>query len=329
MKRALRVAGFIFFFLAGAVRAACQGTIFNPITHTDWNNIYPISVAGVRMGTGVNPPLMEAIPPVWVCPRFPLPSPGITVAYWEPQYIAEAERTPGCLSTLGGIEILQGYSMLQSEKSLGNDALEGSTCRGQIHWYSYPVFQALDMMTSLACRRTSGVNLTYLTEIDPSWQSDTIGSLFSPEAALFANPVLYAACAVDAAASALGLPMDPLFWCQGTWGSIYPLTGNSQHCNTDWQQNNSLIGKFLARSHRWGLQWQTIGVSTLCAAHPNPLVVKSQYRFNQVFPVPLKGKPVSMGDTHLGAYPPVTNYPTMESSAHLIWQGQTCTLTLW
>jgi conjugal transfer pilus assembly protein TraU len=312
------------------VPAICDGKLFNPLTDADWNNVFPITIAGVPLGAGTNPinPLMAAMPPVCVCPTiFGFPFVGIGVTYWQPLLVAEIERRPGCLSSLGGINVLPGYSMLHSEQSVGGAGRGKSTNRMQVHLYSYPLFSMLDMMKTVACKAPSGFNLAYVTEVDPLWQDDAWGAVFAPEAALFANPIAQAACAVDAVASAMGMPLDAMFWCAGSLGGVYPLTGNSQHSGDPFTLNNQVLSKFMARHHRMGLQWQTIGPTAICFSHPNPVWVKSQYRFNQVGPIPRRGRSVAPGDSgKLYQFPPVTNIPTQEHTINLIWQGQQCCL---
>lgn len=310
----------------------CTGQFFNPMSDPDWNNIFPITIAGAQMTSGGNTvtPLMAMMPPVCTCPTiFGFPMVGIGITYWQPMYISELERRPGCLSSLGGVSVLGGsYALLHSEQSTSYDNTGKAANRMQVHWYEYPLFAMLDMMKSVACvSGTSGVNLAYITEVDPLWQDDAWGAVFTPEAALFSNPVATAACAFDSTTASLGLPMDVMFWCAGTWGNLYPLTGNSSHTGDPFNMNNQLQGKFIARSHRMGLMWQTIGPTAICSAHPNPVWVKSQYRFNQVAPIPRKGRAVVTGDLgKLFQYPPVTNAPTQEHTTNLIWQGQQCCL---
>jgi conjugal transfer pilus assembly protein TraU len=304
--------------------AACQGKVFNPVTDTDWNNMFPVTIMGVRAGSGSNPPLMR-MPPVCVCPgRFGVPTPGIGVTFWQPLYVSEIERTPGCLSSLGGVNVLPNYGMLGSEQNNDDNDTGSTVSRMQVHWYEYPAFAMLELFKSMTCFGPSGFNLSYLTEIDPTWQDDLWGAVFSPESALFANPVAQAACAVDAAAASVDFPLDALFWCAGTWGSVYPLTGNGAHTNSAFTLNNLVQAKFLARQARIGLQWQTIGPSATCFAHPNPVWVKSQYRYNQVGPIARRGKPVVTGSPGLAQSPPVANTPGRESTTNLIWQGQQC-----
>lgn len=306
--------------------AACHGRLFNPLSDIDWNSAFPITVGGVRIGPNSNPPLMK-MSPICLCPgRLGIPSPGIGITFWQPLYLAEIERTPGCFSSLGGLNALPGFEMMASEQATDSGDSGGQTSRMQVHFYQYPAFAVMNLFTQFACLSLSGFDLAYMTELDPTWQSDVWAAVFSPESSLFSHPLAQMACAVDAAAATIAHPLDPLFWCAGHNGSVYPLAGNTSHGNSEFQRNGQILAKYLARQARVGIQWQTIGPTAMCSAHPNPIWVKSQYRINQSYPIVRKGKPVSVGSMGLAQFPPATNYPTRESTVNFIWQGTQCCL---
>ena len=311
--------------------ALCDGHFFNPITDTDWNNIFPITIAGAHITNSGNTtsPLMEAMPAVCECPTiFGFPFVGIGITYWQPLFISEIERRPGCLSSIGGVQVLSSAYNTEASNQTHTGAGRGKGAnRMQVHWYEYPIFSMLEMFKSLGCKSNSGFNLAYLTEVDPMWQDDAWSAVFTPEAAVFANPAADLACAVDAVAAMTSYPLDPLFWCAGTWGNIYPLAGNSNHSGDPFTLNNQIQAKFVARSARMGLSWQTIGPLAICSSVPNPIWTKSEYRYNQVAPINRRGRAVTTGDNgKLFQYPPLTNVPTKEWTVNLIWQGQQCCL---
>lgn len=311
--------------------ASCHGQWFNPISDTDWNNLFPITIMGIQMGENANPPLMYE-PPICECPGklFGIPSIGVGITYWKATHVAEVERSPGCLSTMGGIVVLDGYAAQHSEQA-NNEATTGSTVsRMQVHWYDYPLFDMLDIFSEMGCVSSSmSFDLGGITEPNPLWQDDTWGALMNPESSLFANLIAQASCAVDAVASSTAFPLDAMFWCSGTWGGSYPLTGNGNQSDSGYQLNNLILGKYLAYSARTGTLWTTIGPGALCSPYPNPIITKSQFRFNQIGPWPRAGKPVVFGDPGLFQYPTSANSPTRESSATLLWQGQQCCNTFW
>jgi len=311
---------------AAASKAACRGKMFNPMGDPDWNDAFPITIMGAPMGGNANPPLMY-VPPVCVCPGiFGIPSYGVGVSYWQPMYLGEVQKIAGCSSSLGGKMLFNGYSGENSNEAYFD---EGQTSGGhtlmQFHWYEYPLFSELDMFKSMACRSSTGYNLAYSSEVDPTWQNDLWAGIYSPEAGLFANLVAQMACGVDSIASNVAFPVDALFWCAGTWGGVYPMSGNSNQSVGAFYVNNLVMAKFLARQARLGLAWQTIGPDAICAAHPNPIWIKSEYRVDQVGPIPRYGAPLVIGAAPIKQAPyMITNSPGLDYTVNLIWQGQEC-----
>lgn len=311
------------------VEHICESAAFNPMSDVDWNYMYPITIAGAIMGTQNGPPvpLMAMMPPVCVCPTwFGFTMTGIGITYWSPNYLYEVERRPGCSTSTGGSMVLSGYGLLHSEQSENHLNQGKGANRMQIHYYHYPLFSMIEGMAAVNCHQIGDAGIGYMTEFDTFWQNDEWGAIFSPEAGIFATVTAAFTCAIDTVASSLGYTLDPLFWCSGAWGTVYPLSGNSSHSGNSFAMNNSLAAKFLYRQHRLGLAQQTIGPTAVCNSHPNPIWVKSQYRFNQVLPIARRGKAVATGGNGWLQFPPVHNVPTQEHTVNLIWQGMQCCL---
>ncbi len=307
----------------------CHGRIFNPLSQMDWNLLFPYTIEGASLGSGsFNPPWMyEPVP--CICPGpFDIPSIGISMTYWSPNYISEIQRDPGCLSTLGGSQVLgTKYTSLMGEHEDGQDGKQnGTTTRMQGHWYEYPVSNFISWLKKATCKSTAGFALSYMTEFDPTWQDDSWGAMYTPENVLFSNPVAQVACTVDAVSSQVGLAADPLFWCAGAWGAMYPMTGNSQPGNGPYLVDGQVQAKFMARLHRVGMLWQTIGPSATCFYHPNPVMAKSQYRLDQIAPIARFGglPPPVIGSLGEQLTPPVANTPGLESTDYMIFQGEQC-----
>jgi len=309
-------------------KLACQGRVFNPLSDPDWNNVYPITIADGPMGPNADPPLMYE-PAVCVCPGiFGIPSYGIGITYWQPLYISEVQKIAGCSSSLGGKMLLNGYAGLNSEQALAQlEKGNPHSTRLQLHWYQYPVFSVLEMFLGLTCRNDDGFNLLYSSEVDPIWQNDPWAATIDPEAPLFASLLAQFACMVDSVAASVAFPVDALFWCAGTWGGVYPMSGNAAHSTSTFQIDNLVLAKFLARQSRLGLQFQTIGPLAECDAVPNPIWLKSQFRVNQVYPIPRHGAPLVIGAPPIQQLPPfMTNVPGEDDTVNLIFEGQQCCL---
>lgn len=332
-KTIISVASMLLATLAVANPAAtptpCDGKFITPLD-LDWNNMLPATIAGAYFinGPNVNAP-DHFEPPTCVCPGiFGIPSPGVGMTYWEPKYIAEMEWRPGCVPSLGGLKIFSMFDILKGENRGGDTQnVKQASNRAQIHWLRVPM---MDMLTGgtlgALCKSTGGFAVAGLTEVDFTWQNDLWATVFAPEAVIFTSPAAQFACSADTVAASTVFPLDWLFWCQGTWGSMYPFSGNVQFMNSQFQSNHGALGRYIARSFRIGLLWQSIGVTALCFDHPALVIKKSQFRFNQVYPWGRYGGAVGFGSTGPLQVPPVANAPLREATSDVVWEGRQCCL---
>jgi len=191
----------------------------------------------------------------------------------------------------------------------------------QAHWFIFPVWSMMELLTDFVCVEHSGFDIAYLTEVDPLWNSDMLAFILNPEALLFANPIAQFACVADSVASIAGLPTSPLFWCMGSWGSAYPLTGHVG--NDNYIEANAAAGaRMIFKLGREGLLWDT-GIY-LCASIPTPIWVKHNYRMQIAKPVRSIGC-IPIGRTgHMWSY--LKNPPTMagDNFIFIIFRKRTC-----
>lgn len=303
----------------------CKGRFLNPILDINWDLVFPITVAGMQMSLNHGSPEspLTYLSPVCLCPGhiFGVPTPGVEVTFHEPLYIEEIAKNPGCFSSIGGVKILGGYDMEQTD--LKEDA--NSTSRWQIHWYEYPVFTILKLFQDFVCVQGGGYALAYITELDPTWQNDAWGAVFSPESAIFANKLAAASCAIDAVASAVKHPLDAMFWCAGSWGSVYPLTGNA-NSSVGRIQSAELVGaKLIARLSRIGMLWDSVGSWAECSPVPMPIWIKSEFTVDPVYPIISSGDGMAIGaPPATNMYKPVESYPLYENINQVIFQEQQC-----
>ena len=107
--------------------------------------------------------------------------------------------------------------------SSGGDGSSGSVWH--VHYYTYPLLSWIGALLDLGCLESGGLDIAWVSELDPTWNDEELALLVNPEAVLFADLPAQAACAADCAAASTGLPRDELFWCAGCQGGMYPLTG--------------------------------------------------------------------------------------------------------
>lgn len=323
----------LFFTSVGYASSVCKGDVWLPTT-TNWNNALPIVMGGTSSGGGLLNPADMKMPPVCVCKFIgPVPVPGIGITYWEPLYIAEVTNMPGCLSSLGGVKVLPRAltKYTESTSALYNADYQGKGGNGnlrnmQIHWMAYPLFKMLDVFTAIGCQSgTAGFALGGLTEINPLWQTEALSNIFYPLTFLVAAMPAQLACIPDAMTSVLRQPIDPLFWCVGSQGLMYPLTGWSSALENGGADTNLLLlSKFMQTYAQTGALLTTIGTGATCNSHYSPFLKRGQFRFEPIQPVPSPrtatlGMPVEMW----GGVPPLNPADRIDNN-FLIWQGRQC-----
>ncbi|MFA0639497.1 TraU family protein, partial [Vibrio sp. 10N.222.48.F6] len=122
-----------------------------------------------------------------------------------------------------------------------------------------------------ACMATDVFDVAYMTEIDPLWDDDELSLILNPEALLFGNLVAQLACVPEALLTSTNtaLPIDALFWCLGSQGSAYPLTGTTNYRDTPIQAATLLMEKLNYKLHRQGIIWETRGEDgAICYQYP-------------------------------------------------------------
>src|SRR3546814_17824797 len=83
------------------------------------------------------------------------------------------------------------------------------------------------------------------------------------------------------------LPLDPLFWCAGCLGPMYPMNGNISGHIGHVQSSRLALSRFAFKLHRQGIAWGTMGKKGLCGKYIMPIMKKQQYRFQATVPSPM------------------------------------------
>lgn len=309
--------------------ATCKGFVppLAPIIYkTNWNNIFPITVAGVEIGrsSGAKNPYRMVKTTPCICPSrfFGVPSPGIMVTFFQPKYVAEIEKEPGCVKMLAA-KLLP--SLISSRSGMSTDTTTNSEQKRQVHLFEFPLFTLFEQFKMFGCLQgdLEVFDTGFVSEIDAPWQFDGWASIFSPESALFANPVAHMACAADAVGAAANQNVDPLFWCEGH-RLVYPYSGRNNTETTNELANLAILGKFVARHTRLGVFTQTIGREAICHPIVNPVWNKSQWRVDPLFPSNVGwGRPIVFGQSEL-LWRTVGNYPGRESYIFNLWRAVQC-----
>ena len=295
------------------------------LTDICWSCLFPIRVAGLPMGEGPVP-TGASNQSLCLCEDpLGLPQPGLVTGLWEPARLIELVRAPGCAPSLGGVRLPLGRFRQQGGHGDGTwDS--GDLAFYHAHYYAFPLLVMLDLLMDGHCNRDSYLDfdLMYLSELDPTWDNEELAFLLQPEAAAVANPAAIAACMTDAVAATAGRPLDELFWCAGSWGHLYPLTGYTLAMGSIPENTSHVATRTLAAQHRRGLAQRTMGNAALCGPVVAPMLPKSQYRMSMFFPVP-----ESQGNHVIGqstfTWGEWRSIPaTGEDTVFVLWRWQDC-----
>lgn len=300
----------------------------NLLTNVCWSCFFPIRVAGIPLnGSSSGAPSGAYSSPMCFCPgRFGVPTPGFTMSMWEPARLVEFQRVPGCMSALNGVTLPFDRTRQGTHGSTDNSQTERPLFT-HYHYYYFPLMAMLDLFTSFACNDGAmDMDLMYVSELDPTWNSSELAFFTNPEASAVANVAAQTACTADAAGAAVGSPIESLFWCAGSWGGLYPLAGHTAG-KTVLQATSLYKARVLASLHRRGLAHKTMGSSAVCDSHVSLRMPKTQYKFNTFYFNPETSRSHVMGETTL-RWGSNRLAPTITDPIYMIWRWRDCCVNL-
>ena len=307
-----------------AADAACEGRFVNPITDICWRCMFPLSLGSTKVTGGDLPDTSNPGSPIQFCP---MPPPvfqrvGLAIGYWEPMAMTDVARSPGCMVNLGGFTVNLGKMGMGAAKK---DDKQVNGAFYHVHWYKYPLTYWLNIITSLGCLQGGDLDIGYLSEIDPTWGDSALTSILNPEAVIFANPIAQGACAADAIASAVNKPLDPLFWCAGSQGSMYPFNGWVSNESSPLQSSVLVSERMAFKLHRQGQILESVGADrAVCFEYPSPIIPKERWRYQMVNMYPDSGQCHPVGRSVMrweaGKNPPNTR----KNYGYLMWRKRNC-----
>ncbi|MFS1985974.1 conjugal transfer pilus assembly protein TraU [Vibrio breoganii] len=268
---------------------ACVSRFINPITDVCWSCLFPMTLGSVPLIPSIYPDTNNPTMPLSFCPKPPpiFMQIGLNIGYWEPYALTDVTRVPLCMVNMG-MQLAGANQQKLGGRTTARDS--GSSDGGfyHAHWYKYPLIYWLQLMQSAACMATDNFDVAYLTEVDPLWDDDELAFILNPEAILFGNPIAQLACVPESIATTTNvvLPFDFLFWCLGSQGSAYPLTGNTNYRDTPIQAGTLIMERLNYKLHRQGMVWETRGEDgAVCYQYPTPILPKSRYRYQMSAPI--------------------------------------------
>lgn len=304
-------------FWAGQSKASalCPNNFPNFISDVCWSCMFPFKVFGVEtVGSGAEDFKTAAdSSPICVCPE--KLTVGVPVGFWEMSYMVDVHTEPGCLPTLGGFKLPIPWGKSEYGVIAPTDPRRKSAFRHSAYYVS-PMMYLLEAVLDDACSDRSPFDVGWTSEFDPTWNDDQLALIKMPISYAFGNVPGVMAAGVDAAAALVGFPRNEIFWQAGSWGPIYPLTGNVKDHRTMDGTGHLLATRMLAEAHAMremaGLFTKGSGRSygcepgepgctgshtraAMCAGSPGnmpPEIImkKRQYKLQRLFPIPASNK---------------------------------------
>lgn len=284
------------------------------ISNVCWSCMFPITIAGQAAGGSMSDIPDDHASAVCVCPgRSGYPSPGVTFGMWQPAHLFELVRQPWCSPVMGkvlsngddnwqegggdgggssggggGSNALTDLSRWGGRADAPESTEEPAQAFYHFHWWVNPANYVINGVLGSFCSESkqSDSDVAYASEIDPTWHDNTLSLYTTPEAKLFANMAAIASCTVDGVASTFYKPVAAMFWCAGTWGSVYPYTGFVAGGDDPPRMTSLLTFRALGALHRRTLAKRVYGDSAVCSAQVAPMILKQQYKMQTFYPIP-------------------------------------------
>ena len=263
-----------------------------------WSCMFPVYLAGVQMFDGrFGRPSGANTNRACYCSgdllSGEMPTIGFSVGMYVPSRIVESVRKPWCFPTLFGAD-MGDANLMDSAMQFGRPGRYKNVRDSETlslyswHFYAFPIMQMLDLFDLPQCNTDNyySLDIMFMSEAFPNWYDDELAFLIHPEALLFGNPIALAGQVTDCAAASIpgGGPLDSVFWSAGCWGSHYPVAGRSQ--TSSYAQGASVVAsRAMYLLSRLGVLKRTIGSDAVCGGRDMPVLRKSQYRMQQIFPV--------------------------------------------
>lgn len=249
-----------------------------------WECIFPITLGGIEIqGTKGANDTKNPSSPVCVCSN-PVRA-GIIGGFWEPVRMVDVSHEPYCFTNMGGMRMGVGITRGVGTRS---KATSNQVSNWYVHYYVYPLLYWLEILTDFVCLERISFDIAYLSELDPMGLDDELSVIIHPEAFLFNNVAAQLACSADCLLANVKLGLDPLFWCSGCQGSMYPMNGNIHGHKGGVQASTNAAERLLYKMHRLGLADETAAkkMKDTCKKRKSFIMKKSTYRYQMVNPNP-------------------------------------------
>jgi conjugal transfer pilus assembly protein TraU len=265
--------------------ATCRGRWVNPATDICWRCLFPITIGSSTVASSDLPDTPNAHKALCICPGNLFPHVGFALGYWEPMALVDVSRTPYCFVNLGGIQI---HHDQEARGAVETQTPDQNGSFYYVHVYHFPILRWVDSwLLGGSCQTRGKFEIAYLSELDPTWRDESLALIVFPETKSFLNPITalsaQAACLLDSTIANNRLPSDTAYWCAGSQGFMYPLTGKVVEHVGSVQVSTLLAERILFKLHVLGKIHDT-HANHLCGEEISLRMPKSRYRYQMIYP---------------------------------------------
>jgi conjugal transfer pilus assembly protein TraU len=306
-----------------AFAATCRGHIINPVTDVCWRCLFPITIGSSTVVSSDLPDAPNPHKTFCVCKKDPFPIIGLAMGYWEPIALVDVTRTPYCFVNLGGLHLNSESNAAGVVETQRPDQNGGFY---YVHVYHFPILQWVDTgLLGGSCQSRGQFEVVYFSELDPTWRNESLALIAFPETKQFLKPDValraQASCLLDSTLANTQLPSDTAYWCAGSQGFMYPLTGKVVEQVGSVQASTLLAERVLFKLHRLGNIRDT-HAETLCSENINLIMPKSRYRYQMVYPRATACYPFGRTTALWGSN--IMNPLKGDDTGYLIWRKRNC-----
>jgi conjugal transfer pilus assembly protein TraU len=290
--------------------------------------MFPLKMMGASIAGDTQPP--SGANPAIACScqlsTEAMPSVGISAGFWNPTRVIEITRNPYCTPTLGGKKLADSYQLFGGALTQNNDTSDGQF--RNYHMLAFPLMQMLSMLADNSCNPEGYVDLDIvdMTEFNPMWNDPELSFFVNPFGAMFAELENMAAGAASCAATAAGIDDDWNFWSAGCLGNIYPADGKLTSEKSQARDTSLYAVRGLTLDHMTGRSRRTWGADAVCKAQLSPILPKSGYRIQRLFPVAESSKPCChrLGASTFSWGGEYRNLPGVSDYVYMLWKYTDC-----
>lgn len=245
---------------------------------------------------------------------------GTLYEYWDPARIIETVKDPGCMMAEGESDMELG-DMLSHGTTHSNTAIDGDMAFQQVHITMPDFIQESLMENDMRCWHTSmGLPTDYLSEDDAAWNNEVVAALDYPLTDFAADFERILACVADSVTSQFGYPIDPFFWCMGSWGNTFPVNGHSG-TNEYLTTQANVAGRAIYVGGRTGRILDT--ASYYCYNFPMLVWIKSYFNLQPVRPT-VRNRMIPIGQSPILWESGLNASTCMDNFAWVLWRKRSC-----